>query len=279
MSFDQIFRYQLNRGALMAKKIKSTEWIIYVISFSIFIIATVLGWLRLQYGFNFLDEGWQMTEAWRITVGDDFLKDKFTGTLRNSTLINALVFKFYPEISLLEFRMLYFILTILSLLLFSISLYKATHNEIPFYLMIFSIFAFTGLDVTGIASYLNYYTYPHLFLTIHLSFLILGITHESVFLRKIFFFLSGIFLWLIGFSLLHLSISLVSIIFLFVFIQWIRTDYNHFSLKDALLVLLPCFLLWSAIVIFMAKTLLPMFFRPCTWPSLYLRITSDCFFP
>jgi len=219
-----------------------------------------------------------MTEAWRITAGDDFLKDKFTGTLRNSTLINALVFKFYPEISLLEFRMLYFILTILSLLLFSISLYKATHNEIPFYLMIFSIFAFTGLDVTGIASYLNYYTYPHLFLTIHLSFLILGITHESVFLRKIFFFLSGIFLWLIGFSLLHLSISLVSIIFLFVFIQWIRTDYNHFSLKDALLVLLPCFLLWSAIVIFMAKTLLPMFFRPCTWPSLYLRITSDCFF-
>ncbi len=221
--------------------------ILSVISFGIFISAAVLGWMRLQYGFNFIDEGWQMTEAWRITVGDDFFKDKFTG-LRNATLLNALVFRLYPEISLLEFRKLYFILTIFSLLLFSVSLYRTTHQKVFFYPTIFSIFSFTGLDVTGLVSYLQYYTYPHFFLTVHLSFLILAIVQESAFLRKTFFFISGIFLWMISFSLLHLTLTAVSIIFIFVMMKSIRIPRIHFSSGDISIIMLPFVALWIMIL-------------------------------
>ncbi len=97
-------------------EIQSGQLLPFAISLGIFIIAAVLGWFKLQYGFNFIDEGWHMTEAWRLTVGDNFFSDKFTGALIPSTFINTLVFKLYPGITLLGFRELQFFLTIISLL-------------------------------------------------------------------------------------------------------------------------------------------------------------------
>ncbi len=237
----------------MINKNKPAELILFIISLGVFISAAVLGWIRLQYGFNFIDEGWQMTEAWRLTVGDDLLRDKFTGALRNATLLNALVFKMYPEISLLEFRKLYFILSILSLFFFSVSLYRTTSHKVFFYPMIFSIFSFTGLDVTGIVPYLQYYTYPHFFLTVHLSFFILGVIQESPLLRKVFFFISGIFLWLLSFSLLHLALIVVSIIIIFVIMKLIRVHRIHFSFMDVFMIALPFILLWTMIIAIYGK--------------------------
>lgn len=244
----------------MIKKKDSKEFTVHIISFALVVAAAIFGWLRLQYGFNFIDEGWEMTEAWRITVGDNFFKDKFTGFFRNSTLINALIFKLYPGISLLEFRQLYFILTVFSLLFFSFSLHKATNDRIYFYLIIFSIFSFTGLDVTGMIPNLNYYTYRHLFLTVHLSFLIMGIVQESILLRKTLLFMSGIFLWLISFSLLHLSLSVASVIFIYVIMKFIHADDIHFNFYDAFFVLMPFVLLWSAIIIIYGREFITIVF-------------------
>lgn len=235
------------------KNNRSEELVLNVISLGIFVTAAILGWYRIQYGFNFIDEGWQMTEAWRITAGDDFLKDRFTGAIRNSPLINAMVFKLYPEITLLGFRKLYLLLTLLALLFFTMSMHKSTDDKIFFYPILFSIFAFTGLDVTGISTYLNYHTYPHLFLTFHLSFLILGITRKDDLFRKILLFLSGIFLWFIGFVLLHLSLTIVSILFIFVMFKLIRTHPMHFNWNDALVLLTPSLLLWSVLIIILGK--------------------------
>ena len=78
--------------------------VIFGIAIAVFCVAAFIGWQKLQYGFNFIDEGYHMTEAWRLTAGDDFFKDKFTGALRSSTLINAVVFKACPDITLLGFR-------------------------------------------------------------------------------------------------------------------------------------------------------------------------------
>ena len=96
--------------------IQPSQLLPFAISIAIFLIAAVFGWFKLQYGFNFIDEGYHMTEAWRLTVGDNFFSDKFMDAIRAATLINALIFKIYPGITLLGFRELQFTLTIISLL-------------------------------------------------------------------------------------------------------------------------------------------------------------------
>ena len=159
-------------------RIQSSQLLPFAISLSIFLIAAVFGWFKLRYGFNFMDEGYHMTEAWRLTVGDNFSGDKFTGALRLSTFINALVFKLYPGITLLGFRELQFFLTIISLLLLSFALYKI-NKDFWYQPLIFSIFAFTGLEPIGMISNLYYQTYPHLFITLYLAFFMMGLHQQS----------------------------------------------------------------------------------------------------
>jgi hypothetical protein len=227
----------------MKDKIHSSQLLPFVISFGIFMIAAVFGWFKLRYGFNFADEGWHMTEAWRLTVGDDFFSDKFTGAPRAAILINALVFKLYPGITLLGFRELQFILTIISLLFLSFALYKI-NKDFWYQPIIFSVFAFTGLDPMGAISNLNYYTYPHLFITLHLAFFIMGIKQQSVLLKRILYITAGVFLWLISFSLLHMSLVVISVIILFIIIKRFKLGALDFNFKDLCFVMAPVLLLW-----------------------------------
>jgi len=224
-------------------KIQSSQILPFAISLGIFMITAVFGWIKLRYGFNFIDEGYHMTEAWRLTVGDNFFSDKFTGALTLSTFINALVFKIYPGITLLGFRELQFILTIISLLLLSFTLYKI-RKDFWFQPLIFSIFAFTGLDPIGMISNLNYYTYPHLFITLYLAFFIMGLRQQSFLLKRILYITAGVFLWLISFSLLHMSLVIISVVLLFVIIKIFKFESLNFNFKDLCFVLAPVILLW-----------------------------------
>jgi len=227
----------------MKDKIHSSQLLPFAISFGIFMIAAVFGWFKLQYGFNFADEGWHMTEAWRLTVGDDFFSDKFTGAPRAAILINALVFRLYPGITLLGFRELQFILTIFSLLFLSFALYRI-NKDFWFQPLIFSVFAFTGLDPVGAISNLSYYTYPHLFITLHLAFFIMGLQQQSVLLKRILYVTAGVFLWLISFSLLHMSMVVISVIILFIIIRRFKIEALDFNFKDLCFVMAPVLLLW-----------------------------------
>jgi hypothetical protein len=218
--------------------------VVFGIAIAVFCVAAFIGWQKLQYGFNFIDEGYHMTEAWRLTAGDNFFKDKFTGALRSSTLINALVFKACPDITLLGFRELQFILTIFSLLLLSYALFYV-NRDYWYQPLIFSVFAFTGLDPLGMIKNLYYQTYPNLFITLHLAVFILGLYQKSPLFKKIFFVLSGIFLWLISFSLLHMSLIIISPIALFIIIRKLKTDDIKFSFKDLCFVLAPFIVIWS----------------------------------
>ena len=214
------------------------------IAIAVFCVAAFIGWQKLQYGFNFIDEGYHMTEAWRLTAGDDFFKDKFTGALMSSTLINAVIFRAYPDITLLGFRELQFVVTIFSLLLLSYALFYV-NRDYWYQPLIFSFFAFTGLDPLGMIKNLYYQTYPHLFITLHLAVFILGLYQKSPLFKKVFFILSGIFLWLISFSLLHMSLIIISPIALFIIIRRLNTEYIDFSFKDLCLVLAPFIVIWS----------------------------------
>lgn len=183
-----------------------------------------------------------MTEAWRLTVGDHLFQEKGCGAIDLSPIINSLIFRINPDITLLGFRKIQYILTICALLLFSLALYKTT--KLYWYQpLIFSIFAFTGRDLLDSILNLNYHTYPHLFITLHLAFLLLAFRQESAALRRTCFIIAGIFLWLISFTLLHLSLILFSPIILFYFFRKWKTSYVSFDLTDLCFVSAPIFLL------------------------------------
>ena len=150
------------------------QFLIFAIGMIIFIAAGTGGWIKLHYGFNYIDEGYYMTESWRTTVGDDFLKDKAPTAIMQYTQINSIIFKLCPEITLLEFRKIQYLLTMAAIITISWAMFLLSRHfaVLPY---IFSLFAFTGLDPAGLAANLSYYTYPHFFLIMHVSFLLFGL--------------------------------------------------------------------------------------------------------
>jgi len=229
---------------VMKNKIASSQTLPFALSFCIFITVAVFGWIKLRYGFNFIDEGYHMTEAWRLIAGDDFFRDKFTGALTSSTLINFLVFKIYPGITLLGFRKLQFCLTVFSLLVLSFALYTV-NKQFWFQPLIFSVFAFTGLDPVGMISNLYYQTYPNLFITLYLGLFIIGLNQKSLLVKRVLYILSGVCLWLISFSLLHMSLVALSPIVLFALIKRLKIRTLEFSFEDLCFVLAPFALCWA----------------------------------
>jgi len=225
---------------------------VFIIGMILFIAVACFGWVKLQYGFNFIDEGYHATESWRLAAGDHFLKDKITGALMHYTLINRLIFEACPDITLLGFRKIQFVLTISLLMLFGLALFKTTgrYAELPF---IFSVFAFTGLDPIGMISNLYYQTYSHLFLTLHLSFLLFGLNAQLPITKKSLFLLSGLSLW--GLSLSHLALS--GIIIAPVLVYWLNRKFKFvhyaFTFKDLAYVLAPFILSWMIFIIIFNK--------------------------
>ncbi|MBC2716486.1 MAG: hypothetical protein HF978_14370 [Desulfobacteraceae bacterium] len=222
---------------------------IFIIGMILFTAVACFGWIKLQYGFNFIDEGYHATESWRLAAGDHFLQDKITGALAHYTLITRIIFKIYPDISLLQLRQIQFILTLASLLIFSVALFRQSRQYawLPF---VFSLFAFTGLDPVGMISNLYYQTYPHLFLVLYLSFMLFGFQSENTAIKKISYVLSGLCLWLMSLSLLHLGLIILSPIIILVLSRKFKSKDYPFTSKDLLYVLFPfavCWILFLAV--------------------------------
>jgi len=229
------------------QRLYNNQITVFIISLIVFLIAATFGWVRLHYGFNFFDEGFYMTEAWRLTVGDELFQEKLRGALDMSSVINSIFFRISPNITLLKFREIQFFLTICALLIFSLALYKVNKGY-WFYPLIFSLFAYTGVDTTGLIPNLSKNTYPHLFIIFHLAFLLLALRQESVALRRTYFIIAGIFLWLISFTLLSMSIVLFSPLILFYFIHKWKTDYVSFDFMDLCFIYAPILLCWTIFI-------------------------------
>jgi hypothetical protein len=222
---------------------------VFIIGMILFTAVACLGWIKLQYGFNFIDEGYHATESWRLAAGDHFLYDKITFSLINYTLINSLIFKIYPDISLLQLRQLQFILALAALLLFGVALFRQTRQYawMPF---VFSLFAFTGLDTIGMISNLYYQTYSHLFLVLYISFLLFGFQSKNIAIKKILYLFSGFCLWAMSLSLLYTGLFILSPIIAFIFSRKLELKDYSFTFKDLLYVLSPfagCWMLFIAI--------------------------------
>jgi hypothetical protein len=221
----------------------------------LFLSASFFGWEKLHFGFNFIDEGFHMTDGWRLAAGDHFLDD---GLIRNNllyTFFNGLIFRLFPDITLLEFRKLAYIAAILALLLISMALYAA-EKQIWFQPYIFSFFAFSGFDPVGMFTNLNYYAYPHLFLTLYASFFIFGIYQNSPVTRRLQFAASGFSLWGISFSVLHLSPVIFSPLLFFLLLKRLKTNAINFTVSDLMWVVWPFILCWLIFIAVFQKAYL-----------------------
>jgi hypothetical protein len=231
------------------RKVITSQFFAFLLSSIVFLVAAGFGWEKLHTDELFsADEGYQMTESWRLASGDRLFQDKSNDALRLYTIFNALIFKIKPKINLLTFRKLQYILTILSLLIFSTALFKFI-KEYWFLPLIFSLFALTGLFPWNIEPpNLNYYTYPHLFLILHLSFLLLGLHQKVILTKRLLFIASGLSIWGSSFSLLHTSIVALGPILLFVIHK--KFNFKSFSLKlaDLCFVLVPFLIAWIAFI-------------------------------
>ena len=230
--------------------------IIFCAGIIFLIIMAWCGWVKLHYGFNFIDEGYHMTESWRLTQGDCFLDNGAGGPLMPYTVINSAIFAINPDITLLGLRKLQYALTLSALLVFGLSLFVFTKKYWPLP-WVFSLFAFTGLDPTGMISNLSYYTYPHLFLVLHLAFLLFGLRAVNLNFRRMSFAASGFFLWAIGFSLLHLSVIAIAPILLFVLSKKFDFHSCNLSFSDLILILIPVAAGWFIFIGLHLQTLIP----------------------
>ena len=233
-------------SATMNQTTQKTDHQFYIFVAGIFLFGFIaaFGWIKLQYGFTFMDESYHMVEGWRLSAGDHFIHDTPAGALRNFRLFNKLIFDVCPDISLLGFRKLQFLLTIFSLFIFGLAVYR--YDKQYWYLpFIFSIFAFTGLDPLGATSNLSYYTYPHLFVVLHIACLLFGIQARNSIIKSLLFLLSGTCLWGISMSLLHLSPIIAGPVLLYILAKFLNFHQIEFPLKDLALVLAPFFVFWT----------------------------------
>lgn len=206
-----------------------------------------LGWNKLSYGFNFIDEGMYMTDGWRLTVGDNLFPDSPTSVTLMYAVLNAGVFHLFPDITLLSFRKLQYVMAILCLTVFSLSVCRWS-REYWFAPFVMSVFAFTGLDAIGMSANLSYYTYPHMFLTLHIATLLFALKSTNVLARNMLLVLAGVFLWAVGFSLLPLSLGVVSPFLTWLLLRRRETDTPGFGGRDVLLVTAPVVILWVGIL-------------------------------
>jgi hypothetical protein len=220
---------------------------LFSVSLLLFVSLAVWGWIKLPYGMNFIDEGMHMTDGWRLSVGDRLFPDSSTSAVNLYVLFNASIFYIAPDITLLEFRRIQYWLSLLAILVLIYAVYKWT--GVRWYTFVAaSVFAYTGLDTVGMNSNMSYYTYPHMFLTLHIGCLLLALKARRSAARRGLFLLSGVFLWAIGFSFLPLSAASVAPCLLWYVLR--RTPGEDVSLPflELVLLLIPTVILWGVFI-------------------------------
>ncbi|MBY0431216.1 MAG: hypothetical protein K2Q10_08460, partial [Rhodospirillales bacterium] len=206
------------------------------------VTLAVLGWYRLSYGFNFIDEGMYMADAWRMAAGDRLFPDNSTSVVRLYVVFNELIFRLFPDATLLFFRQLQYGLSLISMMAVAFAAWRWVRSAWVVVLAL-SLFAYTGLDPNGLPANLSYYVYPHAFLALHVALLLLALDSERPNLRVALLVASGTSLWAMGFSLLPLSAAAAAPVVLWGANRLLKAGLP-FGRKEVVLVLAPVAIGW-----------------------------------
>jgi len=210
----------------------------------------VLGWNKLAYGFNFIDEGMYMVDGWRLANGDRLFPDASVNILTMYTVFNGWIFSLFPDITLLQFRELQFVASIFAAaaMAWSAAKWLGGYWSLP---LVLSVVAFTGLDMIGMSSNMSYYTYPHFFFTLFVTCFLFALRQsEGSLSRLLWLGGSGVFLFFIGFSVLPLSAAAVAPVLYWGMQKKIFPGtIPPYNLRDLVITLLPVGVLWLLVFI------------------------------
>ncbi len=212
----------------------------------LFGLAAGFGWIKLKYGLSLIDEGIYLTGGWRLAAGDSFIEDTWWSVDRMYVLLNAAVFRLNPDVTMLGFRQIQFGLA-LSGIAFMVWIFRR-HAPLWLLVAVASAFAFVGLDTAGSASTLSYYTYPHFFLILHVGFFILGLRQPGNALKNLYFLLSGVALWAIGFSTMPLAPTAAAPAIVWWLLRLNPEGRSRFGFRDLAVTLLPVVALWAGVM-------------------------------
>ncbi|NQV21984.1 MAG: hypothetical protein HQ511_11265, partial [Rhodospirillales bacterium] len=122
-----------------------------------------------------------------------------------------------------------------------------TYWYLPFAL---AVFAFTGLEPIGMSSNLNYYTYPHMFLSLHIASLLFALHYGNGPARYGLMIVSGIFLWAAGASVLYMTVTVAGVVLLWILVPPPKESGKlGITRRDAALLLAPTAILWTLFLI------------------------------
>lgn len=193
----------------------------------------VLGWYKQQFGLNFIDEGMYLVDGWRMAAGDSLFPDNSISARALYTVFNALIFKASPEITLLGFRHLALVASVLSTGVLCAAFYKWTGD---YWYLPFVAAGFGGFLAP---QYLSYDSYPSHFLMLHVAALLFAFSSGPRPARRNWFLLAGLFLWGIGFSNLPLAMAYLSPVILWFAARKPGAGGIEFTGLELVLVLLP----------------------------------------
>lgn len=215
---------------------------------AVYAVMAALGWYKLRFGFNFIDEGMYMADSWRLAMGDRLFPDSAPSVARMYVLFNALIFKLWPEITLLGFRQLQFALSLLTALGLSLAVYRWTRAYwyLPWML---SVLAFTGLDPVGKESNLSYYAYASLSVTWFVILLLFALRCAHRWGRRALLAGAGAALWGLGIAMLPLGAASVACpVALWLAWRRLATHPERFTLADLIWILAPVAVGWAGLI-------------------------------
>ncbi len=217
------------------------------LSIVLFATAAIGGWFKLRHGLNFIDEGTYMLEGWRLAQGGALFNGDLGDILRLYRVFNAGIFWLAPDITLLGFRQLQFAFALGGLLLMVWLL--ARHVSWWLLLTVSAGFAFVGLDYTGSAPNLSYYTYSHFFLILHIALFVIALRWRVSATRLVLFALSGVALWAVGFSVTPLAAVAAAPVAIWALRRRLPGDTLAFGTMELAVVLAPTALLWGGFLL------------------------------
>ena len=125
---------------------------------------SALGFLNLKYGLSFIDEGMYLTDAWRLTKGDDLFPDADRTIATLYHVFSQLPFQIQDNLGVLGFRRVQFFAATAVGILFFYFFYNRfiliRHNVA----IILAPFFFLGFDSVGLSSSFSYYSVTVFFL-------------------------------------------------------------------------------------------------------------------
>ena len=101
----------LNKTILLLKEQK----VQYLLSYCLFVMLTVFGYVHATKGINMTDEGINLSAPMHLALGDAPFRDEVSTTVHSYDLLTCPIFMVYPDISILQIRCLGLMIYVMSL--------------------------------------------------------------------------------------------------------------------------------------------------------------------